>query len=107
MKKAESYFFKPIDGSAPLSIYFYDIGNLGDAVEAKNEAGVGWFSPNGEILAVQFDEVDENKDNQKLVFDRYRVEVQVNKGKISYHLTEIHQKPLKHAKKATSSKKAA
>ncbi len=89
MKKASSTFFKPIGGSAPLSIYFYESGSLGDAVEANNEIGVGWFSPNGEILAVQFDDVEEAKDHQILQFDRYRVEVSVNKGRISHKLEGI------------------
>jgi hypothetical protein len=61
MRKNKSIFFKPIGGSAPLSIYFYESGNLGDAVEANNEVGVGWFFPNGELLAVQFDDVEEKK----------------------------------------------
>jgi hypothetical protein len=87
MKKSNSIFFKPIGGSAPLSIYYYEMaGNLGDATEANNENGVGWFSPNGELLAVQFDDVEEKKDHQLLEFNRYRVEVFVNKGKVSHSL---------------------
>ena len=89
MKKSISKFFKPIGGSAPLFIYYYESGNLGDAIEATNEVGVGWFSPNGEILAVQFDDVDEKKDHQVLKFDRYQVEVSVNKGKISHSLISL------------------
>lgn len=89
MKKHESIFFRPIGGSAPLSIYYWEAGNLGDAVEANNEIGVGWFSPNGEILAVQFDDVSEKKDHQALEFDHYRVEVTVDKGKISHSLVTV------------------
>ncbi len=103
MKKAESYFFKPIDGSAPLSIYFYDVGHLGDAIEAKNETGIGWFSPNGEILAVQFDEVDEGKDKQHLEFDHYRVDVSVHKGRIVHSVIELPKKKLRTSKKKTNS----
>ncbi|OFZ81808.1 MAG: hypothetical protein A2583_11080 [Bdellovibrionales bacterium RIFOXYD1_FULL_53_11] len=62
---------------------------LGDAVEANNEAGVGWFSPNGEILAVQFDEVSESKDNQILEFDNYRIEIFVSSGRVIYRAEEI------------------
>jgi len=47
-KKDVEIFFKPISGSAPLSLYFYP-GQLGDAIEAINEIGVGWFSSNGEF----------------------------------------------------------
>lgn len=92
MKKSRSIFFKPIGGSAPLSIYYYESGNLGDAVEANNEIGVGWFSPNGEILAVQFDDVEEKNDHQVLEFDRYCVEVTVKNGKISHTLSAIEPK---------------
>jgi hypothetical protein len=84
-KKVE-IFFKPIGGSAPLSIYFHQ-GNLGDAVEALNEIGVGWFAPNGELLAVQFDDVNENDDSQMLKFKDYSVQVKVKNGKITYKLT--------------------
>lgn len=89
MRESKSVFYKPMGGSAPLSIYYFDSGNLGDATEANNELGVGWFSPNGEILAVQFDDVDEKQDHQELKFDRYKVEVTVKNGKISHSLTEL------------------
>lgn len=105
MKKARSVFFKPIGGSAPLSIYYYESGNLGDAVEANNELGVGWFSPNGEILAVQFDDVEEKKDHQVLEFDRYRVEVNVKDGKVSHNLLQLgsRRKKIQLSKKRNSS----
>lgn len=89
MKKAKSIFYKPLGSSAPLSIYFYEAGNLGIAIEANNELGVGWFSPNGEILAVQFDDVDETKDHQVLEFDRYRVEVTVQNGHVTHRVAEL------------------
>lgn len=107
MKKIRSVFFKPIGGSAPLSIYFYESGNLGDAVEANNEEGVGWFSPNGELLAVQFDDVDEKKDHQVLKFDRYQVEVFVNKGKISHSVVEVSKQTPKKTSRGKRSEDAA
>ena len=89
MRKKPRFFFNPIGGSAPLSVYFYEAGALGDAVEANNEIGVGWFSPNGELLAVQFDDVEEKQDHQLLEFDRYRVDIAVSKGKITCSVTDL------------------
>ncbi len=86
MKKAE-ISFRIIGGSGPVSIYFKS-GPYGDAVEAKNGIGVGFFSQSGELLAVEFDDVVEKKDCQTLEFDRYQVEVEVNCGKIS-HKVEV------------------
>ena len=99
-KKTPEFFYKPIDGSAPLSIYWYD-GPKGDAVEANNEDGVGFFGSSGELLSVIFDDVAENKDMQHLEFDRFRVDISVNKGKVSFLLAEHSQAkmPAKTAKK--------
>jgi hypothetical protein len=87
MKKPK-IFFNPIAGSSILSITWFP-GPLGDAVEAKVGAGVGFFAHNGDLLSVQFDDVEESHDHQILEFDRHRVEVTVNKGKISYSMTEL------------------
>ena len=101
MKKPK-IFFNPIGGSSILSITWFP-GPLGDAVEANNGIGVGFFAHNGDLLSVLFDDVDEKNDHQELEFDRYRVVVDVNKGKISYSLI-----PLNARKKASrSSKKRA
>lgn len=82
MKKPE-IFFRPIDGSAPLSVYFYD-GPYGDAIEAINEEGVGFFSATGDLLAVQFDDISEVKDHKILEFKGgLKVEVNVKNKKIS------------------------
>ena len=86
-KKPELYY-NPIDGSAPLAIYWYD-GPKGDAVEANNVDGVGFFGPTGELLGVIFDDVKEKKDRQKLEFDRYRVEIEINNGNVSHALTPL------------------
>jgi len=80
--------FRAIDGSGPLSITWFNVP-LGDAVEANNSIGVGFFAHNGDLLSVEFDDVNEKKDHQVLEFDRYRVEVDVSKGKISYALTPL------------------
>jgi len=90
-KKNPDVFYKPIDGSAPLFIYWYD-GPKGDAIEANNEDGVGFFTPSGELMGVIFDDVSESKDQQHLEFDHYRVEVTVSKGKVSYTLEELDRK---------------
>jgi hypothetical protein len=87
MKKPK-IFFNPISGSSILSITWFP-GPLGDAVEAKNGIGIGFFAHNGDLLSVQFDDVNEKHDHQVLEFDRYRVEVEVNKGKISYALSTL------------------
>jgi hypothetical protein len=89
MKKPK-VFFHPIAGSSVLSITWHD-GPLGDAVEANNEIGVGFFAHNGDLLSVQFDDVEEN-DHQFLEFDHYKVDVTVKRGKVSYLLHEIKPK---------------
>jgi len=48
MKKPE-IFFNPIGGSSILSINWFPGYPLGDAVEAKNEIGVGFFAHNGDL----------------------------------------------------------
>ena len=87
MKKPK-IFFHPIGGSSILSITWYP-GPLGDAVEAKNGIGVGFFAHNGDLLSVQFDDLNEKQDHQVLEFDRYRVEATVNQGKVSYSLVAL------------------
>ena len=88
MKKPE-IFFSPIGGSSILSITWFPGFPLGDAVEANNGIGVGFFAHNGDLLSVQFDDVDEKKDHQTLEFDHYRVEVSVNRGKITHSLFSL------------------
>jgi hypothetical protein len=65
MKPKPKIFFNPIEGSAPLSIRWY-AGPYGDAHEAKDGNGVYFTAPNGDLLAVQFDDVDERQDQQSL-----------------------------------------
>jgi hypothetical protein len=87
MKKPE-IFFNPISGSSVLSITWHP-GPLGDAVEANNGIGIGFFAHNGELLSVQFDDVEEKNDHQVLKFERYQVDVTVKKGKVSFVLHEL------------------
>lgn len=87
MKKAE-IFFKPIAGSAPLSVYWVK-GQMGDATEANNEIGVGFFSEDGKLLGAMFDDVSEASDNQTLEFDSYKVSVKVENGKVKIDLIEL------------------
>lgn len=61
-------------------------GPYGDAKEAKSGNGVGWFTPNGELLAVEFDDVSKKLDRQELEFSRHRVEVLVKNVKINVKL---------------------
>lgn len=85
MKKLE-ISFRSFEGSGPLSVYWYP-GPYGIAVEATKGSGVGWFSPAGEILGVEFDDVDEKGDEQSLFFrNGYSVSVRVKNGKVKVML---------------------
>jgi hypothetical protein len=88
--KKPKVFFHPIEGSGTLSISWFS-GPKGAAVEAKNEKDVGFFSGNGELLGVSFDDVAELSDVQALEFDCYRIEVKVKKGVVR-HTTETRKK---------------
>ena len=90
MKKSK-VSFRVIGDSGPLSISWYE-GPKGDAVEAKNRIGVGFFSTTGELLMVEFDDVEQEKDSQYLEFDHHKVEVSVKKGKVSFSLQEFDRK---------------
>ncbi len=81
-------FYHAIDGSAPLTATFSDAPK-GDAVEAKNEAGVGFFSQTGELLSVIFDDVLEDSDHQSLLFQNYRVDVKTSNGKVKIEVAEV------------------
>lgn len=87
MKKGK-VFFNPVDGSAPLSIT-WSTESQGDAVEANNELGVGFFSGQGDLLGVIFDDVAEKKDEQTLDFDQYTVTVSTKRGIVSF---DVHKK---------------
>ncbi len=82
MKKGK-VFFHPIDGSASLTISWSSTPK-GDAVEAKNGSGVGFFSEKGDLLCVIFDEVQSNDDHQTLEFNREYIEITTKNGKVTY-----------------------
>ena len=108
-KKKPEVFYRPIDGSAPLSIYWYE-GPKGDAVEANNEDGVGFFGTSGELLGVIFDDVSEKKDDQFLEFLNSRVEISVKNGKVFFKLIKklenLGTKPNKRTARSSSKKRA-
>jgi hypothetical protein len=85
MKKGK-VFFHPIDGSGSLTISWSSMPK-GDGVEASKGSGVGFFSEQGDLLAVIFDEVKESQDSQVLEFDRDIIEVTVKHGKATYEAT--------------------
>ena len=87
MKKVKITFL-PIDGTGALHLDFQP-GPFGDAIEAKNGDGIGFFSQNGELQGVTFDDVKKERDHQVLEFDRYRVEVSVTKGKLSHSIARL------------------
>ncbi|MCX6125304.1 MAG: hypothetical protein NTV34_11255 [Proteobacteria bacterium] len=92
MKHKPKIFFNPIEGSAPLSINWYP-GPYGDAHEAKEGNGVYFASPNGELLAVQFDDVEAKQDQQVLTTKiGVRVSVTVKAGKTSIRVTRTSKK---------------
>lgn len=83
MKRKPKIFYHPIEGSAPLAVYWYQ-GPYGDAIESKEGKGVYFTSPNGELLGVQFDDVNEDKDQQVITTkNRTRVRVSVKAGKVT------------------------
>lgn len=90
--KRPTISFRHFGGSGPLSAYWYP-GPYGDAVEATQGKGVGWFAPNGELLGVEFDDVTTHEDRQALAFKNgVSVEVVVKKDKVSSRV-HCHQRP--------------
>ena len=85
MKKGK-VFFHPIEGSGALTIS-WSSEPKGDAVEAKQGSGVGFFSSKGDLLCVIFDEVQSAGDHQVLVFDKFQIKVTVKGERIIYLLT--------------------
>ena len=76
-------FYHPIEGSAPLTITFSSAPK-GDAIEAKNGIGVGFFSEEGRLLSVIFDDVKAKKDHQFLKFKAgLVVEIKMQNNKVS------------------------
>ena len=81
--KSPEISFRHFGGAGPLSIYWYS-GPYGIAVEAEKGAGVAWYSPNGEILGVEFDHVVYESDAQELGLRHGNsVALRVKKGKVT------------------------
>lgn len=97
MKKGK-VFFHPIEGSAPLTIS-WSSQPKGDAVEAKKSSGVGFFSENGDLLCVIFDDVQSDKDHQTLEFDRDCIEITVKNARVVFTITQRKKAPAKKDKK--------
>ncbi len=82
VKKNPKIFFHPIDGSAPLSVYWY-AGPYGNALESKELNGIYFLAPNGELLGLQFDDVNEAQDEQMMTIKSgTKISIKVNSGKI-------------------------
>ena len=92
MKKAKVSFF-PIDETGVLHLDFAK-GPFGEAVEALEGDGVGFFDALNGLLGVTFDDVAIDGDRQALVFKNISVEIRSRKGKISYSVhTGSRKKP--------------
>jgi hypothetical protein len=87
MKKGE-VFFHPMEGSGQLSIT-WSSSPKGAAVEAKKGNGVGFFSSDGILLSVLFDDVSEADDHQVLEFKNYKIEISVKEGIVNHKITQI------------------
>ncbi len=87
MKKGK-VFFHPVEGSAPLTIS-WSSASKGDALEAQNGIGVGFFSEKGDLLCVVFDDVKVDDDQQLLQFENYFVEIHAKEGRVKYALKSV------------------
>jgi hypothetical protein len=84
--KKPTISFRHFGGSGPLSVYWH-AGPYGDAEEAARGSGVGWFTPTGEVLGVEFDDVLCKQDKQRLEFGNgVVVRVHVQRGKVRVEL---------------------
>ena len=94
-------FFHPMEGSGQLSIS-WSSAPKGAAIEAKKGNGVGFFSTNGNLLSVIFDDVSALKDHQVLEFKKYKIEISVKCGIIKHKVTQlIRPKVTRTARKTT------
>jgi hypothetical protein len=95
-------FYHPIEGSASLTIS-WSSAPKGDAIEAKQGNGVGFFSTKGNLLCVIFDEVESTQDHQVLAFKNHRITITVKNSKVTYRLTQ--SKPISQKRKKLATKK--
>lgn len=83
--------FRAYGGSGPLSIHWYD--SFGDAEEAIRGNGVCWYSPSGEILAVEFDDVEFSSDEQSLELrNGTTVHIKVKEGRVQVDMSQSSRK---------------
>lgn len=100
MKRRE-VFFNPIDGSGQLSIS-WSSAPKGAALEAKKGNGVGFFSSDGDLLEVIFDDVSEEEDHQILEFKKHKIEIYVKGGVVKHKLTQLIRQKSSRATKKTN-----
>jgi len=85
------------EGQFPVTTISFNLAqgaSLGDAVEAIGGSGVGWFTPTGEVLGVEFDDVTFDQDEQSLQFaNGIAVRVRVRRGKARVLLDSHRGKP--------------
>ena len=104
MKRAD-VFFHPMEGSGQLSIS-WSSALKGAAIEAKKGNGVGFFSANGDLLSVIFDDVTAAEDHQTLEFKKYKIEISVRCGTVKHKVTQLmHPKVTGVSKKARPTSK--
>src|SRR3954469_4929031 len=100
MRRGE-VFFNPMEGSGQLSIS-WSSAPKGAAVEAKKGNGVGFFSTDGDLLSVIFDDVSAAEDHQVLEFKKYKIEISVIDGTVKHKMTQLlRPSATSKAKKAT------
>jgi hypothetical protein len=77
-----------MEGSGQLSIS-WSSAPKGAAIEAKKGDGVGFFSSNGDLLSVIFDDVSAEEDVQVLEFKEYRIEISVKNSIVKHKVTQL------------------
>ena len=85
MKKTKITFI-PISGSGALHLDFKP-GPFGPAVEALSGDGIGFFSSDGALLGVTFDDVNEENDHQVLRFKSHKIEIFIKNKKITHFVS--------------------
>ena len=84
--KSPTISFRVIGNSGLLSVSWSE-GPFGNAVECKNGKGVVWLSSTGELLAVEFDDVQKDNDCQKLTApDGTVIELTVKNNKVNFEI---------------------
>jgi hypothetical protein len=77
--------FRIFGESGPLTIS-WSADSKGPAIEAKSGAGVGFFSKDEKLLAVEFDDVAKKLDQQLLRFESISVEIKVKDGNVKLEI---------------------